>query len=148
MKINNKKNFGYIRRGIVPLLIILLSGCSTLSTHERTYTSDGKQIVARDNNIEVHVLKKQNYWDIFYVNNSTEPKCVATTWEFFDLTNKVPRHYIYIDSNSVVFIGYFKERTWNFDGLGISIGGSGHIDKFRVINPYKKRKDCKFPKSY
>jgi len=140
------KGVGYFKKGFLFPLFIILSGCSTLSINERTYTSDGKQIVVRSDDIEVQISKDQNYWVVFYVNNTNEPKCVGTTWDLFDLIPRIPNKLIYVDSYRTIAIGYFEERIWNFDHLRVMIGGSGYVNRFVVIQPYNNRKDCMFPK--
>lgn len=134
-----------ILRGIFVPLFIILSGCSTLSVYERTYTEDGKQIIARNGNVEIQISKKQNYWVVFYVNNDDNPKCIGTTWELFDLIPRIPNRLIYVKSYQTVPIGYFEERIWKFDDLQVIVGGSGHVNRFDIIPPYKNRKDCMFP---
>lgn len=139
-------SFKNIKRGIFPLFILLLSSCSSLSTYERTYTEDGMQVIARDNGVETQVSQKYNYWSVFYVNNTNSAKCVGTTWKVYDLIGKMPKKFIYVEADTKLFIGYFEEQVWIFNKLIISPGGSGYVNDFYVLDPYKDRKDCIIPK--
>jgi len=135
------------KRGIfIPLLFLLVAGCSTLPIDKRTYADDGTQIVAREKKVEVRILKEAEIWNVFYVNNGNKPKCVGTTWETMDLAKNIPEELIYVEKQTSSFAGQFMEVPWQFDKLTIMVDGSGFVKKFYVLNPYKGRKDCLYPK--
>jgi len=135
------------KRGIfIPLLFLFSTGCSTLPMDKRTYADDGKQIVAREKKVEVHISKEDTVWNVFYVNNGNKPKCVGTVWETMDLVKKIPEQLIYVNSKTTFFAGQFIEIPWQFDQLTVMVEGSGIVEKIYVLNPHKDRKDCLYPK--
>lgn len=136
----------YIKRGVIPLFISLLFGCSTLSLTERTYAPDGRQILARDDGVEIQIGKRGFFWYVFYMNFNDEPKCVVTTWNVFDLTGRITDRFVYVKPKTAVLIGVMAEKTWDFGNLEVSLGGSGYIEEFYSIDPYDDNEDCNFPK--
>lgn len=139
-------SLGYIKKGIIPLFISLLFGCSTLSLTERTYAPDGRQILARDDGVEIQVGKKGIFWYVFYMNYNDEPKCVVTKWEVFDLSGQITNRFIYVEPETSRLVGLFTEETWNFGDIEIEVGGSGYVDEFYAISPYEENENCLFPK--
>ncbi len=147
MTSNNRSKFlNFSKKGIIPLFISLLFGCSTLSLTERTYAPDGRQVLARDDGVEIQVGKRGIFWYIFYMNYNDEPKCVASTWEVFDLNGRITNRLIYVEPETSKLIGLFTEETWDFGNIKVEVGGSGYVNEFYAVDPYEENEDCLYPK--
>jgi len=135
------------KRGVlIPLCLLFLSSCSSLPTNKRTYADNGKQIIAKEDKVEVQILKEYNVWNVYYINGGPTAKCVGTTWETMDLFENMPESLVYVEEKSYAIIGEFTQIMWKFDNLTVTVQGSGYVRDVYVIDPYKDREDCLYPK--
>ncbi len=80
------------------------------------------------------------------MNYNDEPKCVASTWEVFDLNGRITNRLIYVEPETSKLIGLFTEETWDFGNIKVEVGGSGYVNEFYAVDPYEENEDCLYPK--
>jgi len=108
-------------------------------------TKDDKITLAMYKGVVVKARKNTIYWDVFYINENSEPKCIVTSWKYYDLVPKMPRTWVYVEQYTSAYVGYFKEQPFEVDNIHVFVGGSAKINKFSVLDPHNGRNDCTVP---